>query len=63
MEIFQSEKEKEKRMKKYEQSQRPGDTIKHTNAHIMGIPEGEEREQEAERISGEIIAENSSNLF
>ena len=50
-------------MKKNEDSLRDlWDNIKHTNIHIIGIPEGEEREKGAEKIFEEIIAENFSNL-
>ena len=34
----------------------------HTNIHIIGVPEGEEREKGAENIFGDIIAENFPNL-
>ena len=51
-------------MKKSEQSQRYlWDTIKHTTVCIMEIPEGEEREKEAEKNFEEKIAENFSNLI
>ena len=36
--------------------------IKHTNIHITGVPEGEEREKEPEKIFEEIIVENFSNM-
>ena len=35
--------------------------IKHTNLHILGVPE-EDREKGPEKILGEIIAENFPNL-
>ena len=34
------------------------DNIKGTNIHIIGVPEGEEREKGPEKIFEEIIAEN-----
>ena len=34
------------------------DNVKHTNIHIIGVPEGEEREKGTEKIFQEIIAEN-----
>ena len=34
----------------------------HTNIHIIGVPEGEEREIGAENLSEETIAENFLNL-
>ena len=38
------------------------DNIKHTNIHIIGVPEGEEREKGPEKIFEEIIAENLPNM-
>ena len=38
------------------------DNIKHTNNHIIGVPEGEEREKEVEKIFEEIIVENFPNM-
>ena len=32
------------------------DNVKHTNIHIIGVPEGEEREKGTEKIFQEIIA-------
>ena len=34
------------------------DNVKHTNIHIIGVPEGEEREKGPEKMFEEIIAEN-----
>ena len=34
------------------------DSVKHNNIHIIGIPEGEERQKWAENLFEEIIAEN-----
>ena len=39
-----------------------GDNIAHTNIHIKGVPEGEEREKRPEKILEEITAENFPNL-
>ena len=36
--------------------------MRHTNIHITGVPEGEERDNGAERLFEEIIAENFPNL-
>ena len=36
--------------------------IKHTNIHIIGVPEGEEREKGPEKIFEEIIAKNLPNM-
>ena len=38
------------------------DNIKCTNIHIIGVPEGQEREKGPEKIFEEIIAENFSNM-
>ena len=38
------------------------DNIKCTSIHIIGVPEGEEREKETEKIFQEIIAENFPNM-
>ena len=38
------------------------DNIKCTNIHIIGVPEGEEREKGSEKIYEEIIAENFTNM-
>ena len=34
------------------------DNIKHNNIRIIGVPEGEEREKETEKIFEEIIVKN-----
>ena len=36
--------------------------IKHTNTHIIGVSEGEEREKRVENLFDEIMAENILNL-
>ena len=52
------EQDKEKRMKRNEDSLRDlCDSIKH-NIHIIGVPEGEEREKGPEKIFKEIIVES-----
>ena len=38
------------------------DNIKCTNIHIIGVPEGEERDKPSEKIYEEIIAENFTNM-
>ena len=54
---------KEKRWKTNEASLRElWDNIKHTNIHIIGVPEGEKREKGTEKISQEIIAKNFPNM-
>ena len=53
----------EKRMKRNEDSLRDlWDNLKCTNIHIIGVPEGEEREKGPEKIFEEIIAENFPNM-
>ena len=60
VEITATEQNKEKRMKRNEDSLRDlWDNIKCTNIHIIGVPEGEEREKGPEKIFEEIIVENS----
>lgn len=50
MEIMQSEEQREKRMRKNEQSLRElWNTIRHTNLRVMEVTEGEEREKRAEK--------------
>nr|KAF6349012.1 hypothetical protein mMyoMyo1_011599 [Myotis myotis] len=54
----QPEKQKEKRIQKYEDSVRSlWDNFKRTNIRIMGVPE-EEREQDIENLFEEIMTEN-----
>ena len=56
------EQNKEKRMKRNEDSLRDlWDNIKH-NIHIIGVPEGEEREKGPEKIFEEIIVKNFPNM-
>ena len=38
------------------------DNIKYTNIHIIGVPEGEEREKVIENLFDEIMAGNFPNL-
>ena len=63
MEITTAEQNKEKRMKRIEDSLRDlWDNIKHTNIRIIGVPEEEEQKKGTEKIFEEIIAENSPNM-
>ena len=51
VEITAMEQNKEKRKKRSEDSLRDlWDNIKHTNIHIIGVPEGEERKRTSENI-------------
>ena len=46
-------------MKRNEDSLRDlWNNLKHTNIHIIGVPEGEERNKRPEKIFEELIAEN-----
>ena len=57
------EQNKEKRMKINEDSLRDcWNNIKHNNIHIIGVPEGEERETGPKKISEEILIENFPNM-
>ena len=57
------EQNKEKRMKRNEDSLRDlWDNIKRNNIHIIGVPEGEEREKGPKKIFEETIVENFPNM-
>ena len=63
VEFTATEQNKEKRMKRNEDSLRDlWDNIKCTNIHIIAVPEGEEREKGPEKIFEEIIVENFPNM-
>ena len=63
MEITQSGQHTENQKKKHESIIRDlWGSIKLANLHIIGIPEGEEREKVNENIFEEIMAENFPNL-
>ena len=63
VEFTSVEQNKGKRMKGNEDSLRDlWDNIKHNNIHIIGVPEGEEREKGPEKIFEEIIVENFPNM-
>ena len=60
VEITIAEQNKEKRMKRIEDSLRDlQDNIRHTNIRIIGIPEEEEKKKGTEKILEEIIVEIS----
>ena len=51
VEITDAEEKRENRLKTNEESLRElWDNIKHTDIHIIGVPEGEEREKRTEKI-------------
>ena len=59
VEFTTMEQNKEKRMKRNEDSLRElWDNIKCNNIHIIGVPEGEEKEKGPEKIFEDIIAKN-----
>ena len=64
VEITATEQNKEKRMKRIEDSLRDlWDNIKHTNIQIIGVPEEEEKKKRGtEKIFEEIIVENLPNM-
>uniref|UniRef100_A0A8C9CHK4 L1 transposable element RRM domain-containing protein n=1 Tax=Phocoena sinus TaxID=42100 RepID=A0A8C9CHK4_PHOSS len=63
VEFTAAEQNKEKRMKRNEDSLRDlWDNIKGNNIHIIGVPEEEEREKGPEKIFEEIIVENFPNM-
>ena len=58
-----TEQNKEKRMKRNEDSLRDlWDNIKRTNIHIIRVPEGEEREEGLKKRFEEIMVENFPNM-
>ena len=63
MEITTAEQNKEKRMKRIEDSLRDlWDNIKCNNIRIIGVPEEEEKKKGKEKIFEEIIHENFPNV-
>ena len=63
VEITATKQNIEKIMKRNEDSLREvWDNIKHTNIHIIGVPEEEEREKGLEKILEELVVENFHNM-
>ena len=63
VEITAREQNKEKRMKRIEDSLRDlWENIKHTNIRIIGVPEEEEKKKGSEKIFEEIIVKNFPNM-
>ena len=63
VEITDVEQNKEKRMKRIEDSLKElWDNFKHTNVCIIGMPEGEKRDKGPEKIFEDIIAEKFPNM-
>ena len=60
----QNEQEKGERLRKKEEGLRQiQDNMKHNNIHIVGIPEGEDKEQEIENLIEKVMMENFPNLM
>ena len=63
MEITTAEQNKDKRMKRIEDSLRDfWDNIKCTNIQIIGVPEEEEKKKGTKKILEKIIVENFPNM-
>ena len=63
VEFTAAEQNKEKRMKREEDSPRDlWDNIKHNNIRIIQVPEGDEREKGPEKIFEETLVENFLNM-
>ena len=63
MEITTADQNKEKRIKRLEDSIRDlWDNIKCTNIRILGVSEEEEKKKETEKIFEEIVVENFPNM-
>ena len=63
MKITTAEQNKEKRMKRIEDSLRHlWDNIEHTNIRIIGVPEEEEKKKGSKKIFEEIIVENYPSM-
>ena len=59
VEINESERKKEKRIKRNEDNLRNlQDNMKRSNTRIIGVPEGEDKKKDHEKILEEIIVEN-----
>ena len=63
MDITTADQNKEKRMKRIEDSLRElWDNIKHINFRIIGVPEEKEKKKGTEKIFEDIIVENFPNM-
>ena len=58
----QPEQNEETRIQKNERLRNLQDILKHSNIWIIGVPEGEEEEQEMENLLEQIMKENFPNL-
>ena len=57
-----SKKKKKSKILNEDQLKNHWDNIKHTNIHIIGVPEGKEKEKKAGKLLYKIMVENFSNL-
>ena len=63
VEINEIERKKEKRIKRNEDNLRDlQDSVKRPNTQIIGVPEGEDKKKDHEKILEEIIVENFSKM-
>ena len=63
VEINESERKKEKRIKRNEDNLRDlWDSVKHPNIQIIGVPEKEDRKKDHDKILEEIIIEDFSKM-
>ena len=62
VEINESERKKEKQVKRNENLRDLWDNVKHPNIQIIGVPEEEDKEKDYEKILQEIIVENFSKM-
>ena len=63
VEINESERKKEKRIKRNEDNLRDfQDSVKHPNVQIIGVPEEEDKKKDHEKILEEIIVEIFPNM-
>ena len=53
---------KEQEFKKWRESYKRWDNLKRSNIQIIGVPEGEQEEQEVENVFEQIMKENFPNL-
>ena len=58
---FSQNSRKKKQLKKNESLRNFKDNFKHSNIQIIGLPEGEEEEQEIENLFEKIMTENLPN--
>ena len=61
-ETFNQNRMKKQEFKKNERLRNLWDDFKHSNIQIIGVPEGEEEEQEMENLFEKIMKENFPNL-